>query len=775
MIIPFVESLYATQQCTDDVNTWNNAPFEMQFIPERIETGSEFNLANTGIMSLLVGGLTVIGGALIGIPTVVGLAVVGGSVAVATLVVGYFFPAWIPTVTVNLNQQEFTNEEIEAINWTKATLQVPDDISCGWHWACRVAIPDIAYTRTNLPVIVGTPVLHYGYVSVVDQFGARREGWVIPADENGFRSINGIAIENTFKVYEEHTDLYGNLLDKRIIPFDLEVTEVSDSDWVNRANLYFELGEVNPFAITSYLVEYGLNKNDKNAVLIPYPFQMTPYNKTAYYNNTDIEHGRNFLRFNGTVETSSSPEVVKVIYRITDHNNQSAFTTGTGFIESISPTYTFDFYASLPENLQGRSVDIELETNTTTTWFQDNTFVRKYVDYQDYVRYYSTHHINDYVEFYDNRDQYDEAPLDLGFYTSNIRSPNPPFPYMVKIHIGLNCTEDSPRADWLTCPNNFQCPDSDCVNKTQIPSGWFRASNEEVSDFAYPVFYHTGRTVFDGERVVFDKVVKDNITKTMYLWKGKDYFDVVIEQHSPAVWNFTSPLLDGKPTWIHEDANVLVYDVVEASGEIHKAVISQNHTDNLEDTRFSMRYYVFPSGTPSHTINNTIYLDFVQPLYYVQCGTTQTNWLRLTDLPIINYTAEGYTVDIEEEKIYKPIIEVITTTTAPPYVPPEVYTENWFEPLFNVSVFGDQFQFLGAFVTPFFLATLLLIVLSALAGVGFGMVEGAGFNGQAFGISALLLAIVYTVIGIYPMWIGITFVILAGFLVARTLVSAMGG
>jgi hypothetical protein len=77
---------------------------------------------------------------------------------------------------------------------------------------------------------------------------------------------------------------------------------------------------------------------------------------------------------------------------------------------------------------------------------------------------------------------------------------------------------------------------------------------------------------------------------------------------------------------------------------------------------------------------------------------------------------------------------------------------------------------LAPFFTPFFLSTVALIGVS-----GFVALKVKTNAGVVFGIVALLLTLVFTIIGIYPLWLGIIFMLIGGFIVVRTVSGVLGG
>jgi hypothetical protein len=101
-------------------------------------------------------------------------------------------------------------------------------------------------------------------------------------------------------------------------------------------------------------------------------------------------------------------------------------------------------------------------------------------------------------------------------------------------------------------------------------------------------------------------------------------------------------------------------------------------------------------------------------------------------------------------------------------------SDQYLTPLVNVtSVYGTENIFanwVSIFLTPIFLSTFLMLGIS-----GYIAMKIKGDNvGTTFGISCLLITILYAVFGIYPLWLVIIFIIGVAFLVAKN-IGLVGG
>ena len=113
-----------------------------------------------------------------------------------------------------------------------------------------------------------------------------------------------------------------------------------------------------------------------------------------------------------------------------------------------------------------------------------------------------------------------------------------------------------------------------------------------------------------------------------------------------------------------------------------------------------------------------------------------------------------------------------TCAAAPPTnisLPPSNLTQ----PLLNITEFNVTGPATGAFIllalfsTPIMIATLILIGISAFVGYKAGMLPGA--------ITALILIMMYAMIGIYPIWVAAVLIILAAIITAFILRKWFGG
>jgi hypothetical protein len=76
--------------------------------------------------------------------------------------------------------------------------------------------------------------------------------------------------------------------------------------------------------------------------------------------------------------------------------------------------------------------------------------------------------------------------------------------------------------------------------------------------------------------------------------------------------------------------------------------------------------------------------------------------------------------------------------------------------------------FIAPLFSPFFILTMLLLGIA-------GYITYLTKSSVAFGVSALLIALAYVIFGVYPIWVGIVFILLGGFLIVRFAMSVFGG
>ena len=110
----------------------------------------------------------------------------------------------------------------------------------------------------------------------------------------------------------------------------------------------------------------------------------------------------------------------------------------------------------------------------------------------------------------------------------------------------------------------------------------------------------------------------------------------------------------------------------------------------------------------------------------------------------------------------------ITPPPAGNYTPPYTPPQNVFTPLIDVTELPDNVKFMGVFLTPFMIANYFMLIISTA--IGYYVKRG-----EAFVVSILVFLIAYTIYGIYPLWAGITLIIITGMIVAYMLRSIFYG
>jgi parallel beta-helix repeat protein len=128
---------------------------------------------------------------------------------------------------------------------------------------------------------------------------------------------------------------------------------------------------------------------------------------------------------------------------------------------------------------------------------------------------------------------------------------------------------------------------------------------------------------------------------------------------------------------------------------------------------------------------------------------TDCSWYRTITCPTNTICSNGACISIN-------------VTTPPPVIQP-------YEPQINTTVLGEAgVGWLAPFFTPIFFATLFLLGVSGLISKKIGEYAGEGkYGGLIFGISALILIVIFGAIGIYPAWLVIIIILLAGFIFAK--------
>jgi len=87
---------------------------------------------------------------------------------------------------------------------------------------------------------------------------------------------------------------------------------------------------------------------------------------------------------------------------------------------------------------------------------------------------------------------------------------------------------------------------------------------------------------------------------------------------------------------------------------------------------------------------------------------------------------------------------------------------------------GAGAGWLAPFFTPLFFSTIMLLGTSGLLSLATSKYVGGGqTSGIVFVVSAMILAIIYSILGIYPAWLTIALIIVASFLTAKFLIGVI--
>jgi hypothetical protein len=113
------------------------------------------------------------------------------------------------------------------------------------------------------------------------------------------------------------------------------------------------------------------------------------------------------------------------------------------------------------------------------------------------------------------------------------------------------------------------------------------------------------------------------------------------------------------------------------------------------------------------------------------------------------------------ETAYNCPSDCLAVTTTLPYVP--------YEPVVNTTLLTEaEAGWLVPFFTPLFFSTIMLIGISGLVTVAISKYSGGGeHTPMVFGLIALVMIAIYGILGIYPSWLVIVLIILAGFIFAK--------
>lgn len=206
----------------------------------------------------------------------------------------------------------------------------------------------------------------------------------------------------------------------------------------------------------------------------------------------------------------------------------------------------------------------------------------------------------------------------------------------------------------------------------------------------------------------------------------------------------------------------------------------------IGDTNIPWRvdHYKTDTSESATSINETTlyngYTEDFNPFYYYEepskwinwysCGEQQVRAKVYNQLGEYRYT-DYLTITVDcapGEGDSGDVPSATTTTTTPGATTTTTLNPDIFDPISPINQTeweeAGYGQVAGVF-SPFFLASLFMIVLSAVAGRMGGPIASFG--------SVVILLIVYTVYGIYPAWIAIVLGLMAGAVVAK-LVGVIG-
>jgi len=142
------------------------------------------------------------------------------------------------------------------------------------------------------------------------------------------------------------------------------------------------------------------------------------------------------------------------------------------------------------------------------------------------------------------------------------------------------------------------------------------------------------------------------------------------------------------------------------------------------------------------------------------CGNVEA-WVKVQD---------GNGVEFESNKCY--LVNNRSDCETPPVIPTTIPPEQS-TPITSINT--TEWEELGygwatPIFTPFFILTIFAVILSAFVASRFG-----SYSGLVFSVSLILLISVFTLLGLYPAWLSIVFIIIAGFITAMLLMKIVKG
>jgi hypothetical protein len=213
-------------------------------------------------------------------------------------------------------------------------------------------------------------------------------------------------------------------------------------------------------------------------------------------------------------------------------------------------------------------------------------------------------------------------------------------------------------------------------------------------------------------------------------------------------------------TFSNSEGNRFIYEAFERIPNSTNGLFLDQSTRN--NWGCSVQGSIYDSG-----INNTFVSTCPSTLYPNQTIYCVAGW-KCVDSETIGYQMTDCSwYETHKCPSGKICVEGVCTSIAPPPAPP-MPPEAPYEPVINRTLFTEAgADWMAFFFTPIFFATLMLVGIAGFITLAIAKYGGGQFAPAAFIIISMIMIAIYGIYQIYPPWLVIVLIILAGFVFAK--------
>jgi hypothetical protein len=219
-------------------------------------------------------------------------------------------------------------------------------------------------------------------------------------------------------------------------------------------------------------------------------------------------------------------------------------------------------------------------------------------------------------------------------------------------------------------------------------------------------------------------------------------------------------------TFSNSEGNRFIYEAFERIPNSTNGLFLDQSTKN--NWGCSVQGNIYDSG-----VNNTFVSTCPSTLYPNQTIYCVAGW-KCVDNETIGYQMSDCSwYETHKCPSGKICVEGVCTSIAPPPAPP-MPPEAPYEPVTNRTLFTEAgADWMAFFFTPIFFATIMLIGISGFITLAIAKYGGGQFAPAAFIIISMIMVAIYGMSGIYPTWLVIVLIILAGFVFAKFILGVI--